>query len=122
MSARAGLLGVGRTTWRALAVTLLLSSPSFAKWQQREFLILYSYGWPAEQVAGRLTEQSARRIADEHYNTVMCTPSELALVAKAGLSCLVIGWSQGAPDYIGSRWRRRWCAASPQIRRFGAIT
>jgi hypothetical protein len=76
----------------------------------REFLILYSFGWPAEQVAGRLTDLSARRIAAAHYNTVMCATSELELVAKAGLRCLAIGWSQGPPDYIGE-------AVSPRIAR-----
>jgi hypothetical protein len=67
----------------------------------REFLILFSYGWPADQVAGRLTEASARAIAAAHYNTVMCAIPEIEMVGKAGLRCLVIGWSQGAPDYIG---------------------
>jgi hypothetical protein len=82
-------------------VSLLLSSATFASWQMKDFLILYSDGWPAEQVAGRLTEPSLRRIAAAHYNTVMCGTPELEMVAKAGLRGLVIGWSQGAPDYIG---------------------
>jgi hypothetical protein len=94
-----------RTIWRlpghVLMVSLLLSTPTFAGWQLHEFPILYSYGWPAEQVSGRLTELTARRIAAAHYNTVMCETSQLQLVAKAGLHCLVIGRSQGAPDWIG---------------------
>jgi hypothetical protein len=39
---------------------------------------------------------------------VMCETSELELVAKAGLRCLAIARSQGAPDYIGE-------AVSPAI-------
>jgi hypothetical protein len=92
---------VGRPVRAALILSLALSSPAFASWRMREFLILYSYGWPAEQVAGRLTDLSARRIADAHYNTVMCAAPELELVAQAGLRCLVIGWSHGPPDYLG---------------------
>ncbi len=90
--------------WQAgasLLVSLLLAPPALASWQMREFLILFSYGWPADQVAGRLTEASARAIAAAHYNTVMCAIPEIEMVGKAGLRCLVIGWSQGAPDYIG---------------------
>jgi hypothetical protein len=92
--------------WRLLAgqllvVSLLSGSPAFAATKMQDFLILYSYGWPAEQVTGRLTELSARRIAAAHYNTVMCEASQLELVAKAGLRCLVIGRSQGPPDWIG---------------------
>jgi hypothetical protein len=79
-----------------------------------DFLILYSDGWPAEQVAGRLTEQSLRRIAAAHYNAVMCGTPELAMVAKAGLRCLTIGWSQGGPDWIGE-------AVSPAIARTLAV-
>jgi hypothetical protein len=90
-----------RLIGQALMVSLLLSAPTFARWQMPEFLILFTYGFPAEQVAGRLTELSARRIAAAHYNTVMCATPELALVEKAGLRCLLIGWSQGAPDWIG---------------------
>ncbi len=90
-----------RRAGQVLMVALLLSPPAFAGWQMQEFLILYCYGFPAEQVAGRLTELTARRIVAAHYNTVMCATSELELVAKAGLRCLVIGWSQGPPDYIG---------------------
>jgi hypothetical protein len=92
---------VWRMAAHGLAISLLLCSPSFASWQIQEFLILYSYGWPAEQVPGRLTEFSAQRIAAAHYNTVMCSTPELSLVAKAGLRCLLIGWSQGPPDWIG---------------------
>ena len=91
----------GWLTGLLLVVSLSSSSPAFASWQMREFLILYIYGFPAEQVAGRLTESSARGIAAAHYNTVMCATAELELVAKAGLRCLLIGWSRGAPDYVG---------------------
>jgi hypothetical protein len=101
---------IGRPACLGLTFSLLLSSPAFASWQMREFLILYSYGWPAEQVAGRLTEPSAHRIAAAHYNTVMCATPELELVARAGLRCLLMGWSEGAPDYIGE-------AVSPAIAR-----
>jgi hypothetical protein len=101
MTLREWQSSIGRPAGQVLALSLVLSSPTFASWHMRDFLILYSYGWPAEQVAGRLTELSARRIAAAHYNTVMCAPPELELVAKAGLRCLLIGWSQGAPDYIG---------------------
>ncbi len=101
---------IGRLAGQVLMVSLLSSSPTFANWQLREFLILYSDGFPAEQVAGRLTELSTRRIAAAHYNTVMCGTPELELVAKAGLRCLTIGWSQGAPDWIGE-------AVSPAIAR-----
>jgi hypothetical protein len=76
----------------------------------REFLILYSSGWPAEQVTSRLTDLSARRIAAAHYNTVMCEPSELERVITAGLQCLTIGRSQGAPNYSGE-------AVSPEVAR-----
>jgi hypothetical protein len=31
----------------------------------------------------------------------MCATPELELVANAGLRCLLMGWSRGAPDYIG---------------------
>lgn len=92
---------VKRLARQVLVVSLLLSSPTFANWQMREFLILFCYGFPAEQAAGRLTELTAHQIAAAHYNTVMCAIPELELVAKAGLRCLLIGWSQGAPDYIG---------------------
>jgi len=101
---------IGRLAGHLLVVSLLSSSPAFANWQMREFLILFSFGFPAEQVAGRLTEISARGVAAAHYNTVMCAPRELELVAKAGLRCLVIGWSQGAPDYVGE-------AVSPAVAR-----
>jgi hypothetical protein len=110
VTSRQGRPCIGRLAGCALTFSLLLSSPTFASWQMREFLILYSYGWPAEQVAGRLTELSAQRIAAAHYNTVMCSTPELELVAKAGLRCLAIGWSQGAPDFIGE-------AVSPAIAR-----
>jgi hypothetical protein len=93
-----------------LMASLSLSSPAFASRQIKEFLILYSSGWPAEEVSERLTEQSALRIAAARYNTVMCEPSELALVSKAGLRCIVIGRSQGAPNWIGE-------AVSPSIAR-----
>lgn len=92
---------IGRLTGQVLAVSLLCISPTFAKWQMREFPILYSYGWPAEQVAGRLTALTAQQIAAAHFNTVMCETSQLELVAKAGLRCLIIGRSQGGPDWIG---------------------
>ena len=93
--------GPVRRMAQLLGLLLLSSSPAFAGWQMQEFLILYSDGWPAEQVAGRLTATSVRRIAAAHYNTTMCAIPDLPLVAKAGLRCLLIGWSQGAPDYIG---------------------
>jgi hypothetical protein len=110
MTSREWRLNIWRQAGQVLVVSLLLSSPSFANWKMQEFPILYSYGWPAEQVAGRLTELTARQIAAAHYNTVMCEASELELVAKAGLRCLVIGRSQGPPDYIGE-------AVSPAIAR-----
>jgi hypothetical protein len=105
---------IGRLARHVLPLSLLLSSPTFAGWQMQEFLILYSDGWPAEQVAGRLTEQSMSRIAAAHYNTVMCATADLELVAKAGLRCLTIGWSQGAPDWLGE-------AVSPAIARALAV-
>ncbi len=101
---------IGRRAAQSLSLLLLLSSPAFAGWHLQEFLILYSGGWPAEQVAGRLTETSTRRIAAAHYNTTMCAIPDLELVAKAGLRCLLIGWSQGAPDYVGE-------AVSPSVAR-----
>jgi hypothetical protein len=110
MTSREWRSTVGRLTGQVLTFSLLLSSPTFANWQMREFLILYSYGWPAEQVVGRLTELTAREIAAAHYNTVMCATPELELVAKAGLRCLVIGRSQGAPDWVGE-------AVSPAVAR-----
>jgi hypothetical protein len=110
MTARARRPKLWRLASQVLVVSLLSGSPAFAAAQIQDFLILYSYGWPAEQVAGRLTELSAHRIAAAHYNTVMCATPEIELVAKAGLRCLVIGWSQGAPDYIGE-------AVSPAIAR-----
>lgn len=115
MTSREWRPNFGRPAALTLAVSLLASSPAFASWQMHEFLILYSYGWPAEQVAGRLTELTARRIAAANYNTVMCETSELELVAKAGLRCLVIGRSQGAPDWIGE-------AVSPTVARALAST
>lgn len=102
--------GIGRLAGQVLIVSLLLSPPTFARWQMQEFLILYSYGFPAEQVVGRLTELSAQRIAAAHYNTVMCAAPEIEMIAKAGLRCLLIGWSQGAPDWIGE-------AVSPAVAR-----
>lgn len=102
----------------ALLVSLLLASPALASWQLQDFLILYAYGWPADQVPGRLTEASARAIAAAHYNTVMCGIPEIELVAKAGLRCLVMGWSQGAPDYSGeavSPATARTLAANPAV-------
>jgi hypothetical protein len=101
MTPRLGRTNVARLAGQVLIISLLLSPRTFAGWQMREFLILYSYGWPADQVAGRLTEPSARRIAAAHYNTVMCSVAELEIVAEAGLRCLAIGWSQGPPDYFG---------------------
>jgi len=83
------------------AATLLPAPPAHASWDMKDFLILYTNGWPADQVAGRMSEQSLGRIAAAHYNTVMCATTELELVARAGLRCLVIGWSQGPPDWIG---------------------
>jgi len=95
------LRGNRRLASRALAAMALLGSLAHAGLPMRDFLILHSYGWPAEQVTGRLTARSAQRIAEAHYNTVMCAEPELELVAKAGLRCLLIGRSQGAPDWKG---------------------
>jgi hypothetical protein len=95
------LRGTGRLASGVLAATVLLGSLAHAGLPLHEFLILHSYGWPAEQVTGRLDARSAQRIAGAHYNTVMCTEAELELVAKAGLRCLLIGRSQGAPDWKG---------------------
>jgi hypothetical protein len=103
-------MSIGRRAALSLSLSLLLSPPAFAGRHLQEFLILYSDGWPAEQVARRLTEASARRIAAAHYNTTMCAIADLELVAKAGLRCLLIGWSQGAPDYVGE-------AVSPSVAR-----
>ena len=102
--------GLARLAGHGLLASMLLSPPALARWQMPEFLILYSYGWPAEQVAGRLTELSARRIAAAHYNTVMCGISDLDVVAKVGLRCLLMGRSQGGPDWIDE-------AVSPAIAR-----
>lgn len=99
---------IGWLAAQVLVVSMLRSSPAFANWQMQEFLILYSSGWPAEQVTRRLTEMTTREISAAHYNTVMCEYSQLELVAKAGLRCLVIGRSQGAPDWLGE-------AVSPSI-------
>jgi hypothetical protein len=110
MTLRKGWFGPWRQAGSALLVSLLLGSRALAGWQLQDFLILYAYGWPADQVPGRLTEASARGIAAAHYNTVMCATPEIELVAKAGLRCLVMGWSQGAPDYIGE-------AVSPAVAR-----
>lgn len=118
MTSRERRSGIGLLVGQVVLVFPLLSSPALASWRMRDFLILYSYGWPAEQVAGYLTEQSARRIAAAHYNTVMCGPPELELVAEAGLRCLAIGWSRGAPDWIGESVSpaiaRTW-AANPAV-------
>jgi hypothetical protein len=99
---------IGRLAAHGLMVWLLLTPQAFARWQLREFPILYASGWPAERVVDRLTVEGLRRIAAAHYNTVMCETPEIELVAKAGLRCLVIGRSHGAPDYVGA-------AVSPAI-------
>ncbi len=101
MTSRHWRLTIGRLAAQVLILAPFLSSQTFASWQMREFLILYSDGWPAEQVAYHLTELTASRIAAAYYNTVMCGIPELEVVAKAGLRCLVIGWSKGPPDWIG---------------------
>ncbi len=55
----------------------------------------------AEEAGGQLTEESARRLAAEKYNAVTCGVADIGLVAKSGLRCLVMGWSQGPPNWIG---------------------
>lgn len=110
MTAREWRPAAGRLAVQVLIVSLLSSAPTFGRWQMQEFLILYSQGWPAEQVAEHLTEVGARQIAAAHYNTVMCAASELELIARAGLRCLAMGRSRGAPDWVGE-------ALSPAIAR-----
>jgi hypothetical protein len=66
-----------------------------------QFLILHSFGWPAETIVGLVTDASLAAVAAANYNATMCGPADIELVRSHGLKALLLGTSTGGPHWVG---------------------